>query len=99
MNAMFFSTLGGLFPKMDKNKCPFFKNREKLLKKSLHSFSIRHPNIRGVTFMLLDRRTRGGHVQTIMLSLYKMMKIYKSSSKTEGQYFIKDEISFLVHLL
>jgi hypothetical protein len=39
--------------------------------------------------MLLDRRTRGGHVQTIMLSLYKMMKIYKTSLKNGGSIFYK----------
>jgi hypothetical protein len=31
------STLGGHFPKMDKNKCPFFKNGGRDLKKTMHS--------------------------------------------------------------
>ena len=90
MTAMFFSTLGGLFPKMDKNKCPFFKNREKLLKKSLHSF-IQHPPsqyLRGYLYAIRSAYACG-HVQTIMLSFYKMMKIYKSSLKNGGSIFYK----------
>jgi hypothetical protein len=36
MNAMFFSTLGGLFPKMDILKMSIFKKSQKLLKKMIH---------------------------------------------------------------
>jgi hypothetical protein len=31
------STLGGHFPKMDKNKCPFLKTGGRDLKKTMHS--------------------------------------------------------------
>jgi hypothetical protein len=58
MNAMFFSTLGGLFPKMDIFKMSIFKKSQKLLKKndSLHSFRIRPPNLAGVGLPLCYRR-------------------------------------------
>jgi hypothetical protein len=68
------------FSKIVKN---FWKNH------CIHSFSIRPPNIRGVTFMLLNRRTHGGHVQTIMLSLYKIGKKYNLLFKIGGWLFYK----------